>query len=416
MENGHFDHFLLGRESPQSPLLDALDNLEESWTPKDLDRGQDWVTSNTSGLLYSFDLKSSWEFLAYAYHFRGPVKNVVNNLSVLTGSPELTFERDSDANAWETIALENKFPWRFTHTIRNTYLFNDYLSVIHKDGGKTPSIQGYPPYTIGDIVVSDEDPEEVLHYKRADQKGGYDPDECIHHRIDKIGNDKRGVPLFNAVLRELVYYYKWLEDLYYVGHMRARIPIVRKVKGGSSEVTAEKNRFDYLPGPGRIAVENYGTEWQYPPQYGGMSDAREGWETFCQAIALAMNLPYFLVSSDYRNNSLASTLTADSPTTRLIKWYRSQFTSQFIDMVRNAIGSEGVELEVTWPPVVERDKKKEAEAYEIGIRTGAISAQTMCEEVYGLEWDKEQERIDQESAKAQKSWGMGNNPEPGPIQ
>lgn len=407
MQRGQYDDQLIGWGNPLSGMLEVTQALEESWSPKDLGRGEQWVKAESIKTPFSFELASIWKFLYYAYYFKGPVKNIVNNLCMLIGIPEYHFASKSDERAWEDIAYDNDFPWRYSHIIRNTVLWNDFLTVVHTEGNKTPAIRGYQPWLIGTVDTAEDDPEEVLRYNRTDDRTKfYEAEEVVHHRIDKLANETRGVPLFCAVLDELVYYYKWLADLYYVGHMRARIPVVRKVQGGLTDVTAESARLgSYLPGPGRVITENYGVEWQFPPQYGGITDAREGWETFCQAIAIPFNLPYFLVSCDYRNNSLASTLSADSPTVRLIRWHRQQFDVQFRKIMRKAINRE-VEVETEWPPVIERDIEKQAKAYEIGIKAGALSAESMMTDVFDKDPETERKKLDEEDARARNSWDV----------
>lgn len=402
VQSGQYDDMLIGADrSLENPILNGMDAIDEAFTPKDLvaeDKG--WVGTNTTAL-FSFDLPSIYKFCHYAYYFRGPVKNVVNNLSMLAGEPTAKFASDRDTREWETLAFEKDFPLRWSRIIRNTFLFNDFFTWVSKDG----EVRHIHPYKIEDVITRDGDPEEVLKYKAGEEKT-YSPEQTIHHRLDYMGNDKRGVPFFAAVLRELVYYYKWLEDLYYLGHLRARIPVVRKVMGGGPKVAAEANRFAYLPGPGRYAVENYGGEWQFPTTYAGIGDAKIGWETFITSIASAMNLPYFIVSQDYRNNSLASTLSADSPTVRLIRWYRTQFANQFTKIVWLVMGRT-VDVTFKWPPVVERDVEKVAKAWEILVRNGAGSSEGMYNAVVGEDWETEKKRIDKEREEEDDRGGLG---------
>lgn len=400
IDSGHIDGH---------PMLQALDSLEESWSLKDFqDRDSDY-TKVGQGTTWSFDNRAIWEYLHYAYFFRGPVGNVTNNLTMLTGVPnEFTFENESVKNQWDAVAGENNFPARWGDIIRNTYLWNDFLTIVFRDSGSSfPRIRNTEPYRIEKVERDEEDPERILSYKRANGLGGYDADDVTHHRLYTIGNDSRGTAIFSRVLRELVYYYKWLEDIYYMGHIRARIPVVRKVKGGSAQVNAEKTRFQYLPGPGRIAIENQGGEWQFPPQYGGIKDGFEGWKLFMTSIASSLNLPYFLVASDYQNNSLASTLSADSPTVRLIVANRIKFATQFKQIVEIALNIHEVDLEIRWPPIVDRDVDKMAKAYHVGIQAGAVSSQTMAEEVFGLDWETEKARINEEDEEADDRGGLG---------
>lgn len=415
----HRGNPLTGDSNPMPDVVQGINALEEAWTPQKLaNTNKDYIDlSNVGGL--SFDLVGTWRYIKGLYFFRGPVRNVVNNLAMLTGAPEVTFESDSDDRQWKDIASENGFPNRWSAIIRHTYLYNDYFTAVFRGGrgriqgtgSSRVAIRNFEPFHIEKIEHEAGDPESVTGYKVYDAETRYGPDEIVHHIVDRVGNDMRGVPILNSCLRELTYFYKSMEDLYYLVHMRARIPLVRKVKGGQIATAAEAARFDYLPGPGRFAVENEGVEWQYPPAYGGLSDVPALLNEYIKAVASAVNLPVFLVSSDYTNNSLASTLSADSPTVRNIRWNREQFDAQFKEIVQRAMGRD-VEPHIDWPPVIERNLKQDAEAYQIGITNGAVSAQTMSTEVFGRNWDEEKARIEQEAADAQRHAGLGQNESP----
>jgi hypothetical protein len=142
-----------------------------------------------------------------------------------------------------------------------------------------------------------------------------------------------------------------------------------------------------------MMLQNQGFKTTFPPSYSGVGDAEPGMMVWYRAIASGSNLPLFLVTSDYTNNSLASTLSADSPTIRFIKDDRKTIEPQIRTIVERATGTD--EFEVNWPPIVERDKEKDAKAFSIGIDKGSVSPQTMCETVYNLEWEDESKRIAQ---------------------
>jgi len=405
-----------GQSGPELPEITAINQLEEAWTPKKLaDHNKDYTTLSTSDVC-NFDLPGTWRYLRSLYYMRGPVKNVVNNLAMLTGSPEaIEFGADKDAKGWEEIGMANGFPNRWGHIINNQFLYNDYFTAIARgeklsaDVGAKVAIRNIEPFLIDEISTKDHDPESVTGYRSTSYDLTYEPGDVVHHKFNTLGNYVRGVPLLMACLRELTYYYKWMEDLYYIGHIRARLPVVRKIKGGGQDVTTEAARLQYLPGPGRVAVENQGGDWEFPPSYSGLSDAEAGIRVFLQGIALSVNLPVFLVSSDYTNNSLASTLSADSPTVRLIRWYRKQLEAQFKEVIAKSLGytaASDLEVSFSWPPVIERNKEQDAKAYEIGVRNGAVSAETMAIEVFGLNWEEESKRLRSESDEAERRFGM----------
>jgi len=414
---GHYDnHLIISGDNPTTPALMMLDRLEEEWTPKDvLARSKDWVAVKEQTPLH-IDLDGIWRFFQYAYRFRGPVRNVITNLVMLTGVPALKFNSPADEKEWDRTKRSdgNRFPIQWRAIEAATYLFGDYFTTVYpQEGGRGARVRNLEPYQISEVVTEDGDPAIVTAYKRLDQSEDLKADDTVHHLLDPIGNELRGVPLLTGALRPLAYLYKWEEDLYYLGHIRARFPVVREVAGGSAAVAAEANRVEYLPQPGRMLVQNKGFGMHYPPAYQGLGGALEGWEIFAKSIAMTANLPYFLVTQDYRENSLASSLSADSPTTKWIMANRAVFEFDFQRIIGLAINEPDVDVEFTWPAVIERDKEKLGKVYVMAIQAGAASAQDMCEDVLGKDWEETQKRIDSEADKDAERWKMPQGPKPG---
>lgn len=411
-----FDRPITGNNNglpPDTPMLLAIRGIDEAMTLSKLkDRNKGWFQAGGTGSDLAFDLMYSWEYLKKQYVFKGPVRNIVRNLSMLTGSPEFTFEKDRDASEWKEKGEANRFPNRWTSIIRHTYLWNDYLTVLFRGGPSDIAIRNLEPYRISEVEHEGGDVEDIVQYKRAGGGDALDAKDVIHHVLERVGNEKRGIPLLSCILQELHYYYQVMKDLYYVSHIRARLPAVRTVRGGAAAVNAEVQRLEFLPGPGRVAVENEGGDWKFPPAYANLKDADVILNVFLKGMALGLNLPAFLVSSDYTNNSLASTLSADSPTSRMIKANRAEFSPQFREVISKAL-ERPVEVGVTWPAVVERDKKADAEAYEIGIDKGALSARDMAEDVFGKGWKETDKRIGVEAAGAVARYKNMKTPLPG---
>ena len=151
VELGKHDGLLLPTtfigENPITPELRALDKLEEEFTPSDLmDEDRGWISSMSASMAFRFNLATTWKYLHYCYIFRGPVKSVTNNLTMLTGSPTFEFEKDADEARWKEIADFNKMALRIPRTIRCTYLFNDYLSIVFdEESTALPKIRNIEP-------------------------------------------------------------------------------------------------------------------------------------------------------------------------------------------------------------------------------------------------------------------------------
>lgn len=403
-----------GTEGEEVSLLErALDMLDDSygirseaaWSLKDLQNERNWVTNQSATDRFTVDLSESWDLLHYFYHFRGPVKNITNNLDMLMGNPTAAFDKDSDEREWKEIGEANRFPARWGEIKKNTILLNDYFTTAipgEKITGLRPvkvAIRNIEPWHIRDVVRNEKDPEEVTGYIRNDNGMTLDPEKTVHHILDKIGNPKRGIPLFNGCLRELHYAYKLMENIHWIYHIRARIPAVRKVQGGSVKVEAEKTRYSKLPAPGHVPIENAGVEWKFP-NIEGPKGAKEAWMLYMMGIAGNFNLPVFLVTSDFSNHALASTLAADSPTIRLIESYRNTLSPQFKRVVEAGLGRP-VDVTFNWPPIIEHDPKKLAERFEIEIRNGLVSKETAATAL-GHDWEKEAPKIQKEIHQAMK--------------
>ena len=406
MYDGYLLENLIEDRDPEALLIKSLDRMEEEEsfvTIADEDRG--WLAAYDTLDTIQYSNDNIWKFAFHAYRFRGPWRNVVTNFSMLTGQPTIEFERDSDEKHWKEIAEANKWDQYAIDNIKHSYMLNDHLTHISRDEGAIPVIDPVMPNEITKIDYKPMSRTPTL-YRHQDNKTTLEPENTVHHVLDRVGRESRGVSMMSLVLKELRYYLRWLEDYYNMGHMRARIPIVREVER-KKNVASEALRLQKLPGVNRIVVENQGGKWNYPPAYRSITGVREGYEVFIQSIACAVNLPYFLVSSDYKNNSLASTLSANDPTVRLIRRNRVWFTGDIKETVRKAMKDDKVDVGVGWPPVLDKDKKAEAEAYEVGVRNGAMSSRSMAEDVFGKTWEGEggeRERIQTEIHQGQ---GLG---------
>ena len=402
--------------SPHERALDKLEErfgLSEVWDRGELNKNENWISAQ-GGNTFSVDLSESWSLLDYWYHFRGPVKNVTNNVVMLLGCPTPTFKSDTDNAAWRAIADANGFPGRWKRIIKAAVLWNDFITVIfhgqqiRDDLPVKVKIRNLEPWKIRKIETEEGDPETITKFVRADGKDPYLPEKAVHHVLDKIGNRVRGIPQFNAVLRPLHYAYKLLENIHWIYHLRARFPAVRKVRGNLARLNTEKNRLNYLPAPGHVAIENFGNEWVFP-KIEGPQGAKEAWELHMMSIASAWNLPVFLVTSDFSNHALASTLAADSPTIRMIQSYRDILDPQFREIVRKALGHP-CEVTFKWPPIVEHDPKMLAERYEVELRNGLVSKETASSEL-GHDWKHEYRLIQAENRLAIEI-ARQNQPEP----
>jgi hypothetical protein len=406
---------------------DPWAEAREEWKQRELketlggttvnDEGGSWIrTGGVDGYGY-FDL-SRIQKLCWWYYRNNPfAKNVLENYTYLTVGEGFTPEFDSTTmqKAWDK-EVAPKIKWQQKHRIwvRNTYAWGEYFLTTYPKrstwNSKQPVakqlVRGIDPWNIFEVKTKPGDPETITGYAQTNKKV-MNPLDVIHLRINYMGNYNRGLPVLLPVLDGLYYAEKFLGNRHWINHIRARIPAVRKVLGGARDVANEKTRLQNLPKPGTYAVENQGTEWQYPDYNIRAGDAKDDYRNFVLVIASGTNLPEFLVHSTAENSAYASLLAQESPTVRMFMAYQQLFATYFSELIAQLMGTTDFTIKV--PPVVPRDVDSVAKAFAMAVDKGACSLQTFAEKL-GLKWkgkDGELERMRQEGTAS----GFGTVPD-----
>jgi hypothetical protein len=376
----------------------------------------------------------------YFLYYRNPLaRNIIRTYSYLTvgrGMRVNFFGKGADkaAKRWEKIAHANKWERRYRDIITMTYLLGEWFVLrlplvndkhwddsigrgdrdtltaeISKLDPKKIVMCSVSPLEVEDVIHSDVNRESIKQYKVTEEpdkmvgsaikKSSKWPkifwsDDVTHFSIDNLENGKRGRPILEPVLRQISYYNLFQTDRVMLNSVRARIPIIRKVAGGTPKKAATKAAMEAhkLPHPGTILVCDKTEEWTtVSAPLDGASATRDGRALLLQ-IAAGVSLPEYLVTGDASNGSYASTLVSSAPLISMINDYRSRFAQQFEDMIEEATGMRPT---IEFPEIVQDDLLKVVQANSVLYRDGAMSKATYSARV-GLRYEDEKEKRDEE--------------------
>jgi len=413
VESGAFDKMVLGIGLGAGSAFeqDVMMNLLESQAVREAEtiasigaEDSKWVAWSGGGDYGNIDLPQIQQMCWWYYRNSPFGKNIIENYTFLTVGEgfDAEFDKDADAKRWKDRAEE--IGWYNEHRtwVRSTFGFGEVPLVLfpltgrmNGKPGKKTAVRMYNPWQISDVVTKAGDPKAIRYYKKVDGSK-INPRDVIHMRINYMGNYKRGLPVLLPVLKPLYYAQKFLTNRHWINHVRARIPAIRKVQGGRTQVQAEKARLQVLPKPGTYAIENKTTEWQYPDYKIHAADAKDDYRHNILAAASGVNLPEFLVHSTAENSAYASLLAQESPTVRMFQDFQKLFANWFRPIIAAFSETENFVMKI--PLVVPRNLKEAGEAYGRAEIQGACSKRTYAEKL-GLTWtgkDGELERMAEE--------------------
>lgn len=304
---------------------------------------------------------------------------------------------------WNEIAEETGFQRYIRRMVKMTFLLGEWFTAIgSSDGTSKDSLRGIEPDRVTRIFYSPNDIDDVKGYEvrlSGQQRRVLMPDDVIHSRIGEIGNVPRGLPILLPVLTPLRYWQLFVENRHWINMVRARLPVIRKMKTGAAQIATEKARLATLPKPGTLAIDPESADWQFPSHNIGASDAADDGRLLSLAIAAGVNLPEFLVTADASNANYSSSLVAESPTVRMFLDYQDMFRCYITEIVKQLSGEDdGFSIE--FPPVLRRGVGEMSAALATAVDRRILSRQTACE-MLGRTWtgaDGEEQRIAREDA------------------
>jgi hypothetical protein len=234
--------------------------------------------------------------------------------------------------------------WKTTVRFRDVELLSQ--PTIGQDGTGNDASQG--------IRIDPNDPEkEIAFFLRKNYTSSeiesVDAKEIQHIKILSDSEQKRGESYLQASLDLFSYYKDWLKYRIILNKVRTAIVLIRKVEGGTSDdVKAIANKISesstartgqvkkQLPPPGTILNANSGVDYRFESANINAGDASEDGRNIKLGMAAATNMPEY-VFGDASNSNYASTLIAESPFVKGIRFWQTFFEQHLKEMFRRVV-------------------------------------------------------------------------------
>ena len=394
-----------------------------------------WIMSGEEGGAAAAFVPSSGreQMTRYLYWLMGhdPIaSNVINVYTSLTIGEgfKIAWKSDSKAKRWKQKARQVGWARYLRKLIKHTYGLGEWfttllpirgsldasegnLQVTMRDGGGSgprQALRGLSPEEVLDVIyrghpdydptnTNDPDAGEVLGYVRNDERRTkVAASDMIHHTFDDIGNLTRGTSVLYPVLKWLRRYDKHAENRYWLNHVRARVPLVRKVTGGQAHVAGEANRHQKLPAPGTMVTENMATSYEFPDLNIKAEDAQHDQRQNIESIAAGVHLPVYLVISNPSDSAFAALIAQDAGVQSMFEGLQEDVWVPYITQLVSELTGEGEDqFDVIPGEIVKRNMKQLADAYGTMLDRGVMSKRTARERL-DLDPEVEAERVKKE--------------------
>jgi len=235
------------------------------------------------------------------------------------------------------------------------------------------------------ILVDPNDPEKPLTYflRRNYLSSDVEPvdaKEIQHIKILCDSEQKRGESYLQAALELFAQYKDWLKYRIILNKVRTAIVLIRKIEGGTSDdVKAIANKISesssartgevkkQLPRPGTILNANSGVDYRFESANINAGDAAEDGRNIKLGMAAATNMPEY-VFGDASNANYASTMIAESPFVKGIRFWQTFFEQHVKEMFRRVVQSAVDAGKLVAPP--EEDIFQETGSKQIAEAVG----------------------------------------------
>jgi capsid protein len=320
------------------------------------------------------------------------------------------------ANAvWDEFLETNAAHFSYREYARRTWRDGECFLRLFPRGDGPLAVRFVDPEWIGGppgaedslgILTEPGDVEAVAGYQRVLPDGvgfGSTVEEIparwmIHTKINADSNQKRGLTVFAAVLKELSLYDQWLETELTARRLQASVVLWRKVQGSPSDVSrlADARGAELGPDPltgerrekmrpGTIVTTSQGTDLRFLHPDTNFGDAVPLGRMLLLNVAAGQGLPEFMLTGDASNGNFASTMVAEGPAVKLFEAEQTFFTGEFTRlwrMVMRDAADRGL-LPADWPvfvrpswttpDLVNRDRVKERLADVRLVEAGVLS-------------------------------------------
>lgn len=188
-----------------------------------------------------------------------------------------------------------------------------------------------------------------------------DAKDMQHIKIFADSDQKRGESYIQSIMEMLQNYKDWMQYRIVLNKVRTSIVLIRKIVGGSQDVqnikatlrqspTAKSGEAKKrVPPPGTIINANAGVDYEFKSPNINATDAAEDGRNIKLSMAAGTNLPEY-VFGDASNANFASTMIAESPFVKGIKFWQLLFEAHAAEMFRRVLQAAVDAQKIVPPP------------------------------------------------------------------
>jgi capsid protein len=238
---------------------------------------------------------------------------------------------------------EGQATWKTTVRFRDPDLLQD--PGLEYTGSSNPATDG--------IQLDPRDHERPLKYffRRSYGDTRYDSvdaKDILHIKICADSEQRRGESYLQPVMEMFGQYKEWLRYRIVLNKVRTAMVMVRKVTGSSGDVEAIKASLQQsatakageqkkrIPPPGTILNANAGVEYDFKSANINAGDAAEDGRSMKLGMAAGTTTPEYTFG-DASNANYASTMIAESPFVKSIRYWQSVLEVHFKEIYRRVV-------------------------------------------------------------------------------
>jgi capsid protein len=283
-----------------------------------------------------------------------------------------------------------------------------------------PEQSGDPSAALG--IQTDPDDVETVRGYWIDGRL-IDAAEIQHRKANVDANVRRGLPLYFPVRKNLRRAEKLLRNMSAVAEIQSAIALIRKHQATSgaaldqfvqnqadvtavSPVTGRTSNFRRYA-PGTILDAMAGTDYEFPASAIDATRYVAVLQAELRAIAARLVMPEFMFTSDASNANYSSTMVSEGPAVKMFDRLQQDMIEDDLELLLRVVGRaveagrlpadapEAIDIHAIAPTLAVQDRLRDAQADQILLRNGAMSAATMAMR-HGLDPSQERQFTDLE--------------------
>lgn len=292
---------------------------------------------------------------------------------------------------------------------------------------RTPAIEygGTSGQASDGIKMRADDPEtpETYFFQKMyndpTQVDAVPAEDVLHIKIGSDSEQKRGESYIQPAMEMFGQYKEWLRYRIVLNKVRTALVLIKKINGGSTDVAAiqatigasptqksgeSKKR---IPPPGTMITTNQGVDYDFKSANINASDAAEDGRSMKLSMAAGCNVPEY-VFGDASNANYASTLIAESPFVKGIRFWQTFFEFHLKELFKQVVRSAVEAGKLTSPPEDDIFKVAEGEEQETPVQEAEVvppKPVAKAGEEEGDETSEQPEDPTQEFSEFEAFWG-----------